>query len=173
MGLLVIGIIILILGTIFNRMMRVEPLPAQTTEVELDDEIGGWSRLETIGREIENGGNRDLVNSERGENAPPTFYGYSNDYQSYNAMSDSSEKVLTDFTSETYVFGSSLYDSSSLVKNDDAVVAKEIAFNDTLSKNKKRGEVAVNFNMRDAVIFSAILNPKFKEENQCEKEILI
>lgn len=169
MGLLVIGIIILILGAIFNRMMRVEPLPAETPEVELNDEMSGWSRLETVGREIENGGNRDLVNSERGENAPPMFRSYNSSYQVDNADIDSSEKVLSDFSPETYVFGSTLFDRSSLEKKGDSIATNEIIFDDILVGNQKRREVAVNFNVRDAVLFSAILNPKFKEENLCER----
>lgn len=187
MGIIIIVVVLLILGTIFSRIMRVDPTPADQQPVELDSEADGWSRLETIVREVENGGNREFVNSERGENAPPVFYGYNGDSEAVNPTIYSSEKVISDFSPETYVFGESFQnrdmDRETIESN--LEMAKAISFNSTskqlnnsistsdLTSRKNKGRLEVNFNFRDAVIYSAILNPKFQENNPYEREIVI
>lgn len=187
MGIVIIVVVLLILGTIFNRIMRVDPTPVEQQPVELDSNADGWSRLETIVREIENSGNREFVNSERGENAPPAFYGYNSDLETINPMVNSSEKVISDFSPETYVFGESFQnrDMERETIESNLEMAKAISFNSTskqsnnsiidsdLTSNKNRQRAEVNFNFRDAIIYSAILNPKFEDNNLCEREISI
>lgn len=175
MGVLIIVAVLLILGAIFNRMLKVNPTPVPQQEAELNEEADGWSVFERAVREIENGGNKEFVNSERGENAPPAFYGYNNGSEMINPMNDSSEKVTFDFSPDTYVFGESFQnrDMERESIENELQMAKSISFKKETGSVTKIRQAAVNFNFRDAVIFSAILNPKFKEENPQESEILI
>lgn len=175
MSILIIIAVLLILGAVFNRIFKVDPTPASQPEAEMNEEPDGWSVFERAVREIENGGNREFVNSESGENAPPAFRGYNIDSMMINPMDDSSEKVTFDFSPDTYVFGESFMnrDMERESAENELQMAKSISFKEDLGSTRKIRQAAVNFNFRDAVIFSAILNPKFKEENSQETEILI
>lgn len=267
MGTLIILALFLIIGFVFNKIMKVDPTPQTEPEkAEYSAQESGWSVLEQYNNEVEKATVRELANSERGQNAPPVFRGYNSDNEMFGSMSDNSERVLTDFTPETYVFGESpiykgldssysqnkdskngsfapgsdykfggetymnegpLYgEGSSLskpfiggeispledmiksknknsqgVKNrvlgqksasfedpitssdilrDGAISAPKIgdftgatSLSENYTNSKDIASVVANFNFRDAVIFSAILNPKFEEENCPKGEFLI
>ena len=145
---LIIGVVVLIVSAFFNRMLNVKEVEGTVITPNDNKKNSDYKSQFEEWSSSKNVSDNDLANQN-----PPLYSGLMETES--NILEGGANSPYLEASVENYVFSGNSSNS-----DNEAEIAKQLTYNGV---SNQRTNTNFNFDLQNAIIYTALLNPKFKE----------